>query len=150
MRCRSGYTATEPTAAIYTTTVCRITIRNAGTTGNRKPAQKKSKIWIIPVAAVATVLIAVLSVFLVKLNSGGAFTIDGAIDEFFDAYSTCDTDDYIDTTLSKDMLKATAKEYGMDTTEFIDRMDSKLESIKDTYGKMKLNIQDGTNRVVNG
>lgn len=102
--------------------------------------KKKSKIWIIPVAAVAAVLMAVLIVFIVKLNSGGAFTINGAIDEFFDAYSTCDTTDYINITLSKDMFKAVASEYDMDTTEFIDYIDRNMESLKNTYGKMKFKI----------
>lgn len=95
----------------------------------------KGKVWLIPVAAVASVVLIWFIVFFFRSIVGsGSVTMKGAIKAYYSAQSDMDAKKYINATMSNTMLKAIKESEDMTKRELIEDLQDTYDLKEEWYG----------------
>ena len=95
----------------------------------------KGHIWVIPVAAVASVFLIWLVVFFFRSVVGsGSITMKGAVKAYYNAEADMNAKKYINATMSNTMLKAVKESEDMTKKELIEQMEEMYEYREAWYG----------------
>ncbi len=95
----------------------------------------KGKVWLIPVAAVASIFIIWLLVFIFRSVVGsGSVTMKGAVKAYYEAEAKLDAKKYINATMSNSMLKAYKESEDMTKRELIEDLQDSFDLVVEYYG----------------
>lgn len=96
----------------------------------------KGKVWIIPVAAVASIFLIWFIVFFFRSMVGsGSVTMKGAVKAYYDAEADMNAKKYVNATMSNSMLKAFKESQDMTKKELVEQIEEMYEYREAWYGE---------------